>query len=230
MLKNSKGSEYNLPETIIFRDEELVFTVPILPLAQKDGGVKIGESKLNPRMFSLRGRIYFPGDKEKIRQERDKLLKFLSHPPIQVYKNNRYLIGYPQGIPQSWIDLGREFAIEIIFISPDPYWYGESVEKIITGTETIAVDGTAKTYPVIETTNKVVDVKVINGDYEVEVTNGGSAKIIIDNKNMTVTADGVSCLHRTKEKWRLGSFALLPGDNKIVTTKQIKLTYQPRWY
>ena len=233
-LANALGAEKLLPETITLKLVPFSLRVPLQHLVGKHGAVVTGTSTIEPRQFSLEGRIYHPGDKERIRQDLDALLAFLMHPPIEVYRehhHDRCLIAYPLGAPQDWIDRGAELALQIPMVAPDPYWYGPEVKVTISGTQTITVDGTAPACPLIKTASSVIGLMVVNVTTDQEILVEGETGVIeVDSYNYTVTVDGVSRLDLVNDDWLLAGFELVPGQNELITTTPITLTYRPRWY
>lgn len=233
-LSNALGAEKLLPETIIFKQVPFDLHLPFQQLYGRDGAVVTGPSSIEPRQFSLEGRIYYPGDKGRIRQDLDALLAFLMHPPIEVYRQHtheRFLRAYPLGAPQDWIDEGAELALQIPMVAPDPYWYGQEVTGTITGTQTITVDGTAPTHPLIVTTGPVSNLTVYNAfTGKGIVVNGATGIVEVDNDQFTVSVSGANRLDLVNESWLLYGWELLPGDNVITTNTPITMTYRPRWY
>lgn len=232
-LTNALGAEKVLPLTMSFRRVPLDIEVPSQPLYGLDGDVVTGKATLRPRQFALEGRIYHP-DKERIRQELDSILSFLMHPPIEVYRHHthdRFLRAYPLGAPQDWIDRGAELALQIPMVAPDPYWYGPEVTITISGTQTITVEGTAPTYPLITTAGSVSSLVVSNALTEQTITITDADGVVkVDCYDYTVTADGVPCLNLVNEDWLVEGFQLRPGQNEITTTAPITIAYRPRWY
>ena len=234
-LTNALGAEKILPLTMSFRRVPLEIDVPSQPLLGLDGDVVTGKSTLRPRQFTLEGGIYHP-NKEHIRQELDSILSFLMHPPIEVYRHHthdRFLRAHALGAPQDWIDLGAELSLRIPMIAHDPYWYGPEVTVNISGTQTITVEGTAPTYPLITTVSSVSSLVVSNAltGQEFVVTGAtGVIKVDCDKRNMSVTVGGINRVDLIDDDWVLHSWALLPGENQITTNTPITLTYRPRWY
>ena len=233
-LVNALGAEKSLPETIIFKQVSLDLHLPFQQLYGRDGAVKTGKTTIPPRQFVLDGRIYYPGDKGRIERELDSILSFLMPPPIEVYRlhtHDRFLRAYPLGAPQDWIDLGIELGLRIPMIALDPYWYGQEVTVQIDGMQTITVDGTAPTYPLITTAGSVSNLTVSNLLTGKEFTVAGATGAIeVDNAEYTVTVDGINRLDLVNEDWFLAGFDLLPGQNQITTNTPITITYHPRWY
>ena len=232
-LTNALGAEKILPLTMSFRRVPLEIDVPSQPLFGLDGDVVTGKPTLRPRQFTLEGGIYHP-NKEHIRQELDSILSFLMHPPIEVYRHHthdRFLRAHALGAPQDWIDLGAELSLRIPMVAPDPYWYGQEVEVIVTGTQTITVDGTAPTYPLILTTGHVSNLTVYNAlTGKGIVVNGATGIVEVDNAQFTVSVSDINRLDLVNESWLLYGWELLPGDNAITTNTPITLAYRPRWY
>jgi phage-related protein len=232
-LTNALGAEKILPLTMSFRRVPLEIDVPSQPLYGRDGDVRTGKTTLRPRQFTLEGSIYYP-NKERIRQELDGLLSFLMQAPIEVYRqhhHDRFLRACPLGTPQEWIDLGAELSLQIPMVAPDPYWYGQEVTETITGTQTITVDGTAPTHPLIATTGPVSNLTVYNALTGKSIVIDGATGIVeVDNDQFAVTVSGANRLDLVNENWLLHGWELLPGDNVITTNTPITLTYRPRWY
>jgi len=218
-----------------FRRVPLEIDVPSQPLLGLDGDVVTGKSTLRPRQFTLEGGIYHP-NKEHIRQELDSILSFLMHPPIEVYRHHthdRFLRAHALGAPQDWIDLGAELSLRIPMIAHDPYWYGQEVTVTVSGTQTITVDGTAPTYPLITTASSVSSLTVSNaltGKGFAVTGASGVVEVNCDHREMTVKVNGINRIDLINEDWLLNSWELLPGENQITTNTPITVTYRPRWY
>ena len=234
-LTNALGAEKILPLTMSFKRVPFDIDVPTQPLLGLDGDVVTGKPTLRPRQFTLEGGIYHP-NKEHIRQELDGILSFLMHPPIEVYRHhthNRFLRAHALGAPQDWIDLGAELGLQISMVAHDPYWYGQEVTVTVLGTQTITVDGTAPTYPLITTTGGAASLTVSNllTGKEFAVTGAtGVIEVDCDKRNMSVTVDGANRVDLIDDDWVLHSWALVPGENQITTNTPITVTYRPRWY
>lgn len=232
-LTNALGAEKILPLTMSFRRVPLEISVPSQPLFGLNGDVVTGRPTLRPRQFVLEGSIYYP-DKGRIEQEFDALLSFLMHPPIEVYRHHRhdrFLRAHTLGAPQDWLDGGAELQLRIPMIALDPYWYGQEVTVQVDGTQTITVDGTAPTYPLITTAGSVSNLTVSNLLTGKEFTVAGATGAIeVDNAEHTVTVDGINRLDLVNEDWFLAGFDLLPGTNQVTTNTPITVTYRPRWY
>jgi phage-related protein len=234
-LTNALGAEKILPLTMFFKRVPLEIEVPSQPLFGLDGDVVTGKPTLRPRQFVLDGRIYYP-DKDRIERELDSLLSLLMKPPIEVYRqhyHDRFLRAYPLGAPQDWIDDGAELGLQIPMIAHDPYWYGPEVTVNISGTQTITVEGTAPTYPLITTASSVSSLVVSNALTGKEFVVAGATGVIdvdCDKRNMSVTVGGVNRIDLIDDDWVLHSWALVPGENPITTNTPITVTYRPRWY
>lgn len=234
-LTNALGAEKILPLTMFFKRVPLEIEVPSQTLFGLDGDVVTGKPTLRPRQFTLEGRIYHP-DKERIRQELDSILSFLMHPPIEVYRHHthdRFLRAHALGAPQDWIDGGAELGLQIPMIAHDPYWYGPEVTVNISGTQTITVEGTAPTYPLITTASSVSSLTVSNaltGKGFAVTGASGVVEVNCDHREMTVKVNGINRIDLINEDWLLNSWALLPGENQITTNTPITLVYRPRWY
>jgi len=234
-LTNALGAEKILPLTMFFKRVPFDIDVPSQPLFGLDGDVVTGKPTLRPRQFVLDGRIYYP-DKDRIERELDSLLSLLMKPPIEVYRqhyHDRFLRAYPLGAPQDWIDDGAELGLQIPMIAHDPYWYGPEVTVNISGTQTITVDGTAPTYPLITTAGSVSSLVVSNaltGKKFVVAGATGVIEVDCDKRNMSVTVGGINRVDLIDDNWVLHSWALLPGENQITTNTPITVTYRPRWY
>ena len=234
-MTNAVGAEKILPLTMSFRRVPLEIDVPSQPLLGLDGDVVTGKPTLRPRQLILEGGIYH-SNKKHIRQELDSILSFLMHPPIEVYRHHmhdRFLRARALGAPQDWIDLGAELGLQIPMIAHDPYWYGQEVAVTVSGTQTITVDGTAPTYPLITTTGGVASLKVSNLLTGKEFAVSGATGVIevdCDERNPSVTVGGANRFDLIDDDWVLHSWALLPGENQITTNTPITLVYRPRWY
>ncbi len=233
-MTNALGAEMIVPDTILFRNVPLEINVPTVSLAGKHGGVRTGKSTLRPRLFALEGRIYYP-DKNYIRQQHDNLLEFLMQPPIEVYQleQERYLMAYPQGMPQGWIDLGKELELNIQMIALDPFWYGAEISETLTGTQVIEVAGTAPTPPVIATANSVEGLTISNlrTGQTVEISGAtGIIEVYNHENDPQVYVGNESRLDLINDAWLLKPFKLVPGQNEITTSTEITLAYRPRWY
>lgn len=232
-LTNALGAEKTLPLTMSFKRVPFDIDVPTQPLFGLDGDVVTGKPTLRPRQFVLEGSIYYP-DKGRIEQEFDALLSFLMRSPVEVYRqhyHDRFLRAHPLGAPQDWLDGGAELALRIPMVAHDPYWYGPEVEVTVSGTQTIAAEGTAPTYPLITTAGSVSNLTVSNLLTGKEFAVAGATGVIeVDNADHTVTVDGINRLDLVNEDWFLAGFDLLPGQNQITTNTPITVTYRPRWY
>ena len=234
-LTNSLGAEKVLPLTMSFRRVPLDIEVPSQPLLGLDGDVVTGKPTLRPRQFTLEGGIYHQ-DKTQIRRELDSILSFLMHPPVEVYRqhyHDRFLRAHPFGAPQDWLDGGAELALRIPMVAHDPYWYGQEVTVTVSGTQTITVDGTAPTYPLITTASSVSSLVVSNALTGKEFAVSGATGVIevdCDERNLSVTVGGVNRIDLIDDDWVLHSWALLPGANQITTNTPVTLVYRPRWY
>ena len=232
-LTNALGAEKILPLTMSFKRVPFDIDVPSQPLYGRDGDVVTGKPTLRPRQFTLEGSIYH-WDKGRIEQEFDALLSFLMKAPIEVYRHHRhdrFLCAWALGAPQDWLDGGAELALRIPMIALDPYWYGQEVTVQVDGTQTITVEGTAPTYPLITTAGSVSNLTVSNLLTGKEFAVAGATGVIeVDNADHTVTVDGINRLDLVNEDWFLAGFDLLPGQNQITTNTPITLTYRPRWY
>lgn len=234
-LTNALGAEKILPLTMSFRRVPLEIDVPSQPLLGLDGDVVTGKATLRPRQFTLQGGIYHP-NKKHIRQELDSILSFLMRPPIEVYRqhnHDRFLRARALGAPQDWIDRGAELQLSIPMVAFDPYWYGQEVEVTVSGAQTITVEGTAPTYPLITTASSVSSLVVSNaltGKELVVADATGVIEVDCDERNLSVTVDGANRIDLIDDDWVLHSWALLPGANQITTNTPITLVYRPRWY
>ena len=231
-LNNAFGQEKTLPIAMRWRRVPLEIEVPSQPLHGRDGEVVTGKPRRRPRAFTLEGSIYHP-DKSQIEQEADALLAFLMQMPVKVYRqhyHDRYLLAYPQGAAQDWLDAGAELQLKIPMVALDPYWYGPEVELTLSGTQTITVAGNAPAIPFIRTTGSASGLTVSNQTTGRQVVVSGASGVIgVDNVNHVVTIDGAERLDLVNDEWVLYGFELIPGDNLISTSTQITMTYRPRW-
>jgi len=232
-LVNRQGAEKLLPETMHLKQIPLDLNVPTQTLHGLSGAIKTGKTTMRPRQLTIEGRIYHPGDKERIRQDLDDLLQFLSHTPIEVYRqepHDRFLLAHPQGAMQDWIDLGAELALRIPMIALDPYWYGPEVTVQVSGTQTVDVDGSAPVSPLVRTTGSVAGLTIINRTNGNELVVTGTGVIEVDNADFTCQINGENRLDAVNPEWLLLGFNLLPGENQLETSRAIEIVYRPRWY
>lgn len=234
-LINALGAEIVLPLTISFTNVPIEVSTPIHTFTNADGGVKVGRATIPPRRFSLEGSIYKAEDST-LENYFDDLVAFLLVTPIDVYRlhdSTKFLRAYTLGAPHEWANLGREISkLSIQMVALDPYWYGaEKTEPFTIGKKEIVVEGSVMTYPLIITAS-TSDFKVENEatGQVVEVVNGISGVYRVDNVNHTVTVGEVNTLGSINDDWRLKSFCLIPGKNKInVTGAGVSIIYRPRW-
>lgn len=227
-LINALGQEKTLPITMHWRRVPLEIEVPSQPLHGRDGEVVTGKPRRRPRAFTLDGSIYHP-DKIQIEQDADALLTFLMQMPVKVYRqhyHDRYLLAYPQGAAQDWLDAGAELQLKIPMVALDPYWYGPEVTVNVSGTQIVTVEGTAPTKPLMtaqssfslhnEATNQTVAVTGSN--------------IAVDNINVACQVGSDQRLDLVNEDWLVLGFELVPGENRLATSAPVTLQYRPRWY
>ncbi len=231
-LINALGQEKTLPITMHWRRVPLEIEIPSQPLHGRDGEVVTGKPRRRPRAFTLEGSIYHPNNSQ-IEQDADALLAFLMQMPVKVYRqhhHDRYLMAYPQGAAEDWLDAGAELSLKIPMVALDPYWYGPEVELTLSGTQTISVDGTDPSIPFIRTTGSASSLTVSNQTTGKQVVVSGASGVIrVDSVNHVVTIDGEERLDLVNDEWVLYGFELMPGDNLISTNTQITMTYRPRW-
>lgn len=231
-LVNRLGVQRLLPPTIVFKQVPLSISMPYQSLYGRGGGVKTGKATIQPRQFSLEGRIYYP-DKMRIRQELDELLPFLMQSPIEVYKHHedtRFLRAQPLGAPQNWIDEGAELGLQVQMIALDPYWYGPEVTVDVSGTQAVEVEGTAPVHPLIRTTGSVSGLAVTNHTTNETLIVSGAGVIEVDNDDFTCRINGENRLDAVNDEWVLLGFSLVPGENEIETNRAIEMIYRPKWY
>lgn len=244
-LVNRMGAEWRLPPTILFKRVPFTIHVPHQPLVGGDGAVRTGKVTVQPRQFVLEGRIYHPGNRERIRQELEGLLSFLMRPPIEVHHHGRFLRAYPLGAPQDWIDEGAELGLQLPMVALDPYWYGAEV----TATETraaawqVVVDGSAPTPPVvrIEVTAPGTDLLLTNSTngrtlvVEGPYLAGDVVTVYTATYEATLTrsAETMPIVDALGDEFVVGGFELEPDINELTytgPTANVTLTYRPRWY
>lgn len=229
-LINSEGEQKTLPSTIFFKRVPFDLNVPFQHLPGRDGAIVTGKPTIQPRLFTLEGRIYHQGNKEKVKREADSLLAFLMNAPVEVHLGDRFLISYPQGMPQQWIDEGIELDLQIPMLAADPYLYGAYAELALEGTESIVVDGNAPSIPFIKVENGVADFTVTNNRTNQEIRIAGASGVIeIDNLNHRVKVEGVDRLDLANDEWLISGFSLLPGENLVSANTKVKLSFRPRW-
>ena len=231
-LLNRVGAERRLPPTIFFKRVPFAIHVPHQAILGGDGAVQTGKATVQPRQFSLEGRIYYP-DKARIRQELDELLPFLMQAPIEVYRHHedtRFLRAQPLGAPQDWIDEGAELELQVPMIALDPYWYGQEVTVQVDDTQTITVDGTAPAIPQIVALGVTDNLAIVNESNGHSINVNASGDVEIDNTDYVCRVNGADRLDLIDDSWFLTGFELVPGQNQITTNTPITLTYRPRWY
>src|SRR5690625_226507 len=241
MLVNRAGAEWRLPPTILFKRVPYAVHVPYLAVAGTDGAVRTGRDVVQPRQFALEGRIYYPGDKARIRRELEDLLQFLMQPPIEVHRHHRFLLAHPLGAPQDWIDEGAELGLQLPMVALDPYWYGVEAthEKAGATSCTIDVDGTAPADPLvtIEITAPGSGLHLVNtptgqaieldGDYL------AGDVVTIDTATYDARLNDEPIIDRLSDEYITHGFELVPGTNVIEYTgpeADVTIKYRPRWY
>ena len=231
-LVNRVGAERRLPPTIFFKRVPFAIHVPHQAILGGDGAVQTGKATVQPRQFSLEGRIYYP-DKARIRQELDELLPFLMQAPIEVYRHHedtRFLRAQPLGAPQDWIDEGAELELQVPMIAHDPYWYGQEVTVQVDDTQTITVDGTAPAIPRIVALGVTDNLAIVNESNGHSINVNASGDVEIDNTDYVCRVNGADRLDLIDDSWFLTGFELVPGQNQITTNTPITVTYRPRWH
>lgn len=232
-LVNRLGAQKVLPVTFSLTQIPLDIQVPYQPLYGRHGAVQTGKATMSPRQFAIQGTIIHRS-KANTRQELDALLPFLIESPLEVYRHHedtRFLRAHPVGTPQDWLTGDAEVRLRVPMIALDPYWYGPEVEVTVSGTQVITVDGTAPVCPLIKTASSVIGLMVVNVTTDQEILVEGETGVIeVDSYNYTVTVDDVSRLDLVNDDWLLAGFELVPGQNELMTTTPITLTYRPRWY
>src|SRR5690625_4391711 len=241
MLVNRAGAEWRLPPTILFKRVPYAVHVPYLAVAGTDGAVRTGRDVVQPRQFALEGRIYYPGDKARIRRELEDLLQFLMQPPIEVHRHHRFLLAHPLGAPQDWIDEGAELGLQLPMIALDPYWYGAEVTVTESGATSwrVEVGGTAPTHPVVQITvtapGSGIQVTNVLAGQAIELDGDYLAGdvVTIDTATYDATLNDGPIIDRLSDEYIAHGFALHPGDNDLSYTgpaANVALTYRPRWY
>lgn len=244
-LVNRVGAQWQLPPTILFKRVPFTVHVPHQAIIGGDGAVRTGKETVQPRQFALEGRIYYPGRKDRIRQELDGLLPFLMRPPIEVHHHGRFLRAYPLGAPQDWIDEGAELGLQLPMVALDPYWYGAEVtatEENVTAWQ-VEVDGTAPTPPVVRVEVKApgTDLLLTNGanGHSLLVTGSYLAGDVVMvytatyEATLTRSAETVPIVDALGDEFVVRGFELEPDINELTYTgpaATVTLTYRPRWY
>ena len=231
-LVNALGASRTLPVGLSFPSIPFTRNVPTVSLTGLDGAIRAGRETVNPRAFSIQGSIWYPSTTD-VETERDLLLGFLQHTPIQVYRTtDRFMFAYVQGVPLTWID-NVELRMSINMVAYDPFWYGVEV----TTDGNVTLDGNAPVRPevtlnVTSGTAAITLTNSANGDNVVLTdTFSTSDEIVIDNKKMTVTVNGDNKLSITSDEWQLFGITLLPGTNELTANNcTIAVKYRPKWY
>lgn len=249
-LIDSRGAMKILPVTISWRSVPLEISVPLTEIADRAGAVRTGRSRLRPRTIRIEGPIYYP-DPAMIRSEVGSILELLSYPPIQVYQHHedeRYLLAWPTGAPQEWIDARREAQLSVTLVAPDPFFYGpqeeHEEEEVQSGhTWLVNVDGTASTHPevtirVIGTggplilSNNTAGVQIyIEGTYQ----SGDAVAVDTSRYTATLRRGGLETpiVSRLGDAFLVKGFALHPGENGLQYTgpeADVAMSWRPRWY
>lgn len=244
-LVNKVGAQWRLPPTVLFKRVPFTVIVPHQAIPGGDGAVKTGRATVQPRQFVLEGRIYYPGRKDRIRQELDGLLPFLMQPPIEVHHHGRFLRAHPLGAPQDWIDEGAELGLQLPMVALDPYWYG--AEVVVTETDAdewaVEVDGSAGALPVIRIEFAASGSDAIirndeNGLYVHVVGPFSEGDVVtIDTAAFTATIQNGGLespiIDRLGDEFVAHGFELVPGSNALQytgPTADVMITYRPRWY
>ena len=231
-LVNALGASRTLPVGLSFPSIPFTRSVPAVPLTGLDGAIRAGRETVNSRSFSIQGSIWYPSVSG-VESERDQILGFLQHTPIQVYRTpERFMFAYLQGAPVTWID-NVELRLTINLIAHDPFWYG--VETITDGNVTL--EGNVPVRPIItlEVTSGTSEIELVNaanGD-NIILTDSFSTndEIVIDNWNMTLTVNGDNKLSIASDEWQLFGITLLPGVNELTANNcNIAVKYRPKWY
>lgn len=231
-LVNRLGAQKVLPVTFSLTQIPLDIQVPYQPLYGRHGAVQTGKATMSPRQFTIQGTIIHRS-KANTRQELDALLPFLMEPPIEVYRHHedtRHIRAYPLGGPQEWLTGDAELRLRVPMIALDPYWYGPEVSVQVSGTQTIVVDGTAPTYPLVRTVSSVAGLTLQNVALGQELIVDGTGEIEVDNVEFTCKINGNNRLDAVNREWLLSGFSLVPGANEIITSTPVELIYRPRWY
>lgn len=225
-LINSLGATRDLPISVAWRDVPLAWNMPAERLAGH-GSVLAGDRTIEPRSFELRGSIYFY-DKAQIRTYHDDLLAFLQHTPLQAFQHHedtRYLLAYPVGNPQQWIDARQELQMQVQMTALDPLWYGVLVELSMAVTNgqawTLTVDGTAPTHPTVRFSLAAsgTEIRLMNNTTgQTLALYGGFIAgdvIEVDCERYTVAVGGQAAMDVAGDEWLAGGFGLLPGTNEL---------------
>lgn len=250
LIANAFGATKILPPTISWRSVPLEISVPLAELADRPGAVRTGRSRLRPRTIRIEGPIYYP-DPAAIRAEVDSILELLSHPPLQVYQHHedeRYLLAWPTGAPQEWIDARREVQLSVSLVAPDPLFNGPQEERVEGEVWSghswlIDVDGTAPTHPVITIRVGGTGGPLIlyNNTAGLHIHVGGTYQpgdvVVVDTSRYTATLQrgGVETpiVNRLGDEFLVSGFELEAGENVLLymgPAADVAVSWRPRWY
>ena len=210
--------------------------VPVENLVDGDGGVRVGVETIDSKRINVSGPIWYP-DKSDIDVEKDSLFNLMQYTPIQIYRRERFIYAYPQGLPQRWIDT-RELRLDITFICPDPFWYGSENEEV--NPSEIEIEGNYRTYPEIrldinESTTGSIQIDNATTDQtffidEIEVE--GEDKIVINNQSFVVEHEEDNILSKVDDSWLIDGFHFVKGENELSYSginADVTYKYRNKW-
>jgi len=242
-LLNGKSSTLTLPWTLIVQDTSFQKSVPYSLRSGADGAARIGYETMRPREITLRGEIghgeedEYEGIEINDRRDtiayRDKIMAFLLHSPIRIYRNSkdeRFIYGYLQSDSVEWIHLGQQLKVSMTFICPDPFWYGNEVTKGAPGTVTNL--GSAPSLPIVTFSGLGVSASIVNTttSQTLSLSNDvGMGSVVVDCKEFTAKSGATNVAHYMTDAFISGGFELIPGDN-VLTGTGASIKFRPRWY
>jgi phage-related protein len=241
-MTNDTGATLSLPLTMGWQKVSLSKTVSVQGLVTGGGVVSGYCDGYAPRDFTLSGSLFY-GSKASNLAGYDELKRFLSHSPIEVERNDRFVVAYVTGFDCNGLDDDDELELSVSFVAPDPFFYGDEVTEealavTTSATVSIEVEGTSPTEPIItievvsataenisiSTENYVID---LAGDYEV------GDVITIDCKRFLADLNGASIVGFLGDDFLIDGFVLLVGNNDVTIeadgTIDVLLKYRTKW-
>ena len=240
---NGAGTTLTLPWTLMISDSSFQKSVPVVARSGMDGGVRIGYETMRPRELTIRGELGHsePDEYEGItiddRRETiaywDKIMAFLLHSPIRIYRNSndeRFIYGYLQNSQDELIWLGQQIKMTLNFLCPDPFWYGDEVTESAPGTITNL--GSAPSLPIVTFSGLGTTASVVNTTTSQTLSLSNDAamgNVVVDCKEFTAKVGATNVADYMTDAFISGGFELIPGDN-VLTGTAASVKYRPRWY
>jgi len=240
---NGAGTTLTLPWTLMVPDSSFQKSVPVVARSGVDGGVRIGYETMRPRELTIKGELGHgePDEYEGItiddRRETiaywDKIMAFLLHSPIRIYRNSndeRFIYGYLQNSLDELVWLGQQIKVTLNFLCPDPFWYGDEVTTSAPGT--ITVLGSAPSLPIVTFTGLGTTASVVNTTTSQTLALSNDAamgNVVVDCKEFTAKSGTTNVANYMTDTFVSGGFELIPGDN-VLTGTAASIKFRPRWF